>query len=149
MVGLGTDVAGGYSLDIMDAMRQAITTSRMREGAKMIARAEGGLQEANSGESLSVDWREALYLATRGGALALGLPRGCGLFEVGAPFDVQCIRVFDPETNLGVGSLDFFDSVPVTNSARLSLELVEKWWSLGNSQNRVGMWVQGIKLTGE
>jgi guanine deaminase len=90
MVGLGTDVAGGYSLDIMDAMRQAITTSRMREGAKMIARAEGGLQEANSGESLSVDWREALYLATRGGALALGLPRGCGLFEVGAPFDVQC-----------------------------------------------------------
>jgi len=88
-VGLGTDVAGGYSLDIMDVMRQAVITSRMREGAKMMAREKGTLQESEVG-SLSIDWREALYLATRGGALALSLPRGCGLFEKGAPFDVQC-----------------------------------------------------------
>ena len=33
-VGLGTDVAGGYSLDIMDAMRQAVAVSRMREGVE-------------------------------------------------------------------------------------------------------------------
>lgn len=41
-------------------------------------------------ESLGIDWKEALYLATRGGALALGLGQGSGIFEVGAPFDAQC-----------------------------------------------------------
>jgi guanine deaminase len=50
---------------------------------------EGSCQDSETCESLSVDWKEALYLATRGGALALNLPRGCGLFEVGSPFDVQ------------------------------------------------------------
>jgi guanine deaminase len=88
-VGLGTDIAGGYSVDIMDAMRQAIITSRMREGAKMMARTEG-LQEGLPEQSLSIDWKESLYIATRGGAQALDLPPGSGLFQIGAPFDVQC-----------------------------------------------------------
>lgn len=80
-VGLGTDVAGGYSLDIMNAMRQAVVTSRMRQGSNIM----------NSGfeSSLAVDWIESLFLATRGGALSLGLPFGCGSFQVGAPFDAQ------------------------------------------------------------
>jgi len=89
-VGLGTDIAGGYSIDIMSAMRQSVIVARMREGARIMDCTEGSYQESETGESLSVDWKEALYLATRGGALALGLPQGCGLFEVGAPFDVQC-----------------------------------------------------------
>jgi len=52
----------------MNAMRQAVAVSRMRD------------------TNLSIDWKEALYLATRGGALALGLQ---GMFCVGAPFDAQ------------------------------------------------------------
>lgn len=61
----------------------------MREGA----RAMGSIQDSQStpqlSENLSVDWKEALYLATRGGALALGLHEGAGTFVAGAPFDAQ------------------------------------------------------------
>ncbi len=78
-VGLGTDVAGGYSLDIMNAMRQAVVVSRMRQGSNIL--------DAKHDKSVAIDWIEALHLATRGGARALGL--SIGIFEVGAPFDAQ------------------------------------------------------------
>lgn len=91
-VGLGTDVAGGYSLDIMENMRHAVTVSRMREGVRIMAQAEAKSTEAKSQESLAVSWKETLFLATRGGALALGLHPESGLFKVGAPFDVQCSK---------------------------------------------------------
>jgi cytosine/adenosine deaminase-related metal-dependent hydrolase len=37
--------------------------------------------------NLAIDWKESLYLATRGGSVSLGLKSG--LFDVGAPFDAQ------------------------------------------------------------
>lgn len=92
-VGLGTDIAGGYSVDIMSAMRHAVAVSRMREGTRILQADAGGDHALGAGaeeKPVSVDWREALYLATRGGAVALGLPEGCGMFVVGAPFDAQC-----------------------------------------------------------
>lgn len=87
-VGLGTDIAGGYDIDIMSCMRQAVAVSRMREGARVARQAP----EAPQSEAavLSIDWKEALYLATTGGAQALGLDSKTGTFAVGAPFDAQC-----------------------------------------------------------
>lgn len=172
-VGLGTDVAGGYSLDIMNAMRQAVIISRIREGANVMSSIEGAqpttsLSEDNEGKSLSIDWKESLYLATRGGAIALGLPTGCGSFELGSPFDAQqsklfdvilslcaslrfsrcTVRLFDPDTCVGVGALDFFDLEDLESGRTgLDVDMVEKWWCLGDDKNRVGMWVQGVELT--
>lgn len=74
----------------MNAMRHTVAASKMREGSRLLSSSKRGGQESEMQESLGVDWKEALYLATRGGALALGLPRGSGIFEVGAPFDAQC-----------------------------------------------------------
>ena len=88
-VGLGTDIAGGYSLDIMSAMRQAVVVSRMRESDRSIS-----TTKSHNGRSLSINWIESLYLATRGGSEALALE---GMFKVGAPFDAQ-------ESELTVGS---------------------------------------------
>jgi guanine deaminase len=82
-VGLGTDVAGGYSVDIMNAMRQAVAVSRMRQGALI----ESSLGEEVKKKAVDVDWKEAIYIATRGGANALGL--SSGVFKIGAPFDAQ------------------------------------------------------------
>ncbi|KAI0769015.1 Metallo-dependent hydrolase [Trametes elegans] len=145
-VGLGTDVAGGYSVDVMSAMRHAVAVSRMREGARVLAdagergRSEGG----GEGEGpLSVNWEEALYLATRGGALALDLPEGCGTFVVGAPFDAQCIHLRYKASGRGVGPLDFFETEGGSSPWVLSVEAVEKWWCLGDVRNRIGTWVQG------
>ena len=80
-VGLGTDVAGGYSIDILDSMRHAVATSRMREGLRVIGSKSGV-------KPLAIGWKESLFLATRGGALALGL-ENCGEFRVGASLDAQ------------------------------------------------------------
>jgi len=91
-VGLGTDVAGGYSLNIMNAMRHAVAVSRMREGSRNTVQSSDQSSQHNatiSMASLAINWKEALYLATQGGIQALGLPLGTGMFTVGLPFDAQ------------------------------------------------------------
>jgi cytosine/adenosine deaminase-related metal-dependent hydrolase len=69
VVGLGTDVAGGYSASMLDAMRQA----RIASSVSAFMR-PGGTGDAKVGDALSV--AEMLFLATRGGALAMGLQVG-------------------------------------------------------------------------
>ena len=174
-VGLGTDVAGGYSLDMMNAMRHAVAVSRMREGSRMMMM--DGTTTVDS--KLSIDWKEALFLATRGGAMALGLQ---GLFGVGFPFDAQesefflensqsfkpfyyiylliqitIVKLYDPTSGMGTGALDYFDlefefqaqakasSPPM---APPSSEEIEKWWCIGDVRNRLGMWIQGRRVFG-
>ena len=71
-VGLGNDIAGGYELGIQGAMRMSVAVSRLCEGLlKREARARGD----TAFPSPRIDWKESLYLATKGGAEAMGLPR--------------------------------------------------------------------------
>lgn len=91
LVGLGTDVAGGYSIDILNSMRHAVTTSRMREGARVLE----SRSESATGSTLAIEWKESLFLATRGGSLALGLEK-CGEFRVGASLDAQLSKCRRP-----------------------------------------------------
>jgi guanine deaminase len=77
-IGLGTDVSGGYSLSILDAMRQAIIAS------KCIA-----FQDPSQKE-LSV--KEAFYVATLGGAEALNLNHRVGNFVPGKCFDALFVK---------------------------------------------------------
>ncbi|KAG5653660.1 hypothetical protein H0H81_011620 [Sphagnurus paluster] len=143
-VGLGTDIAGGYSVDIMNAMRTAVVVARMREGTRTLA--QKSIQNEVIHGSLAIDWKEALYLATVGGVEALGLTRDIGVFAVGAPFDAQQIRVYDAKNSAGVGALDFFDLDLQAGSPGLNLEMLEKWWCVGDGRNREGMWVQGSSV---
>ncbi|KAF8133807.1 Metallo-dependent hydrolase [Boletus edulis] len=142
LVGLGTDIAGGYSIDILSSMRHAVATSRMREGARALE-SQSGLATGGEGKSLAVEWKESLFLATHGGALALGLET-CGEFRVGASLDAQQISVVDWERQAGIGALDFFDLDPECDG--LTLDMIEKWWCMGDARNRVAMWVQGRQL---
>ena len=167
-VGLGTDIAGGYSIDIMNAMRSAVMVSRMREGERKeraISLEREGKEPETGSKDVSINWKEALFLATRGGANTLGLPEGAGMFTVGAPFDAQLsmsfissystmqtelyanesfpctVHLYESQTGSGIGPLEFFDSpgsgVPVTE------EMLEKWWCVGDTRNRGALWVQG------
>lgn len=68
--------------------------SRVREGARIEEEVKSkGVAKGNDGGavSLAVHWVELLYLATRGGAEALGLPTG--LFAPGVPFDAQQSKI--------------------------------------------------------
>ena len=86
-VGLGTDISGGYSPSMYENIRQAVLVSRLLETGVDAQRpeAERGLGQAR------ISLREAFWLATTGGAEALGLP--LGTFEPGRAFDLQVIDV--------------------------------------------------------
>ncbi|ODN93476.1 guanine deaminase [Cryptococcus wingfieldii CBS 7118] len=149
-LGLGTDIAGGYSPSIHTAMRQAVIISRMREGdrcekagcsfAGMKSEKEGG------GRDLRVDWKEAMWAATRGGKAGMGLG---GALEVGMEFDAQLIELASDENPIGTGPLDLFDledkSIDTDND-EWWIEVLERWWSNGDCSNRKGMWTQGVKV---
>jgi hypothetical protein len=63
-----------------------------------------------------IDWKEALYLGTRGGAIALGL--GGGVFQIGAPFG--CSAEFG--TSIFVHSVgSYADFSPITFSFAFSI----------------------------
>jgi len=137
-VGLGTDIAGGYSIDIMQGMRQAVMVSRMREG-------ERTMRPHGQNQVLSIDWKEALYLATTGGAEAMGLDSGVGTFEVNSL--MKTIPVCLVVGGRGIGALDFFDNTDEwAEGFKLTEEHVEKWWCLGDALNREGVWIKGRRM---
>ncbi len=71
-VGLGTDIAGGPSASLFDSCRHAVTASRLlEEGVDPDLSADKrGISESR------IDFRQAFYLATAGGAKVLDLPVG-------------------------------------------------------------------------
>ncbi|ORX37106.1 putative guanine aminohydrolase [Kockovaella imperatae] len=156
-VGLGSDVAGGYSLSIETNMRSAVYTSRMREGARQEEHHQRRAIESTAnttekstvslsrtaGKGLSVSWVESLYIGTRGGKKALGMG---GAFEEGMEFDAQLITLRDETSPLGVDQLDFFLPPSEGSEDAWWLEAVERWWCNGTRVNRRGMWIQGDKV---
>lgn len=54
------------------------------------------------------------------------------------------VSVFDWERQAGVGALDFFDLDP--ECGVLTMDMIEKWWCMGDGRNRLAMWVQGRQL---
>ncbi|KXV35326.1 chlorohydrolase [Gluconobacter thailandicus] len=70
--GLGTDISGGYSPSIFENARQAVLTSRLLESGTnpRIPASERGLPKSR------IDFQEAFWLATRGGAESLGISAG-------------------------------------------------------------------------
>ncbi|GAA5841304.1 hypothetical protein JCM11251_001620 [Rhodosporidiobolus azoricus] len=139
-VGLGSDISGGYRTGIDENMRWAVGIARLREGA----RTEEQRKEKGA-SSLAITWQESLFVATLGGAQALGLDksRRVGTLEVGAAFDAQWIQVG------GKGSrVDWYDLEEEDGSVKKVImeEKVEKWWSNGSEADRRAVWVQGKKV---
>ena len=100
-VGLGTDISGGYSPSMYENIRQAVLVSRLLETGVDAQRpeAERGLGEAR------ISLVEAFWLATAGGAEALGLP--LATFEPGRAFDLQVVDVARRDSDLtGFGVFD-------------------------------------------
>ncbi|XP_034934134.1 guanine deaminase [Chelonus insularis] len=77
-VGLGTDVSGGQSICILDAMRAALEVSAHLEMIK-------------SNSYKSIDYIHAFYLATLGGAKCLSIDDQVGSLTIGKQFDALVI----------------------------------------------------------
>lgn len=123
-LGLGTDVSGGFAPSMWDAMRQAIAAS-----AAVLASAP---KRAERQHALS--YAEAFYLATLGGAHALGLGEQIGSLEPGKQFDALLIDPAAPG-----GPIDVFDGLSAA-------ELFSKVVFLCDDRNIESVWVNGRKL---
>jgi len=119
-VGLGTDVAGGYSPSLLSAIRTAVIVSKVHA--------------RTAGDEAQVTYSRALWTATMGGALALGLEDHLGSFAVGKQFDAVLVRCDAPS----------YDSVAEANTGRSALASdLERYIHLGDDRNVERVWVRG------
>ena len=125
-IGLGTDIAGGPSPSMFDACRHAIASSRTLEGG-----VDPSLMPERRGLSDSrIDFRDAFYLATAGGADVLDLP--IGRFQAGCHFDAILV---DPDAAAAPMALhEDFDTLD---------DQLQKIVNLAARANIAAVWTQG------
>jgi guanine deaminase len=121
-IGLGSDVAGGYSLSMLHELRECL------ENSKTLA-----VFDATHPTPLTLE--EGFYLATLGGAAALGLDATIGSLEAGKAADFV---VLDPQ---------IADPYVWKNTYHEPCQLLDKciYATLGNPV--IATYVQGEKLT--
>ncbi|GLV44701.1 Dihydropterin deaminase [Carabus blaptoides fortunei] len=119
-IGLGTDISGGPSPSIVEAMRCALTTS---------------IHNSYSDKThLPLNCYDVFYLATLGGAKALAIDDRIGNFAVGKQFDALVI-----DMNVKNGGTDFLhDCTP--------LELLQKFIYTGDDRNVSKVYVAGLQV---
>jgi len=121
VVGLGTDISGGYHPSILDAMRFSMTVSNILS-----------LTKPKSYKPLAS--KDVFFMATLGGAQALGLADTVGNFELGKDFDAITVDLAQPEGNLEVWADETIEN-------RLS-----KWIHLGDDRSIGRVYVRGVEV---
>ncbi|KAJ3604393.1 hypothetical protein NHX12_029134 [Muraenolepis orangiensis] len=119
-LGLATDVAGGYSASMLDAVR------RTRDTSKALTIEDATHQ--------TLTFEETFRLATLGGSQALSMDGQTGNFEVGKDFDALRVNVAAPD-----GPIDL-----VQNDG--PKVLLEKFLNLGDDRNILEVYVAGQKV---
>ncbi|XP_068995173.1 guanine deaminase [Embiotoca jacksoni] len=119
-LGLGTDVAGGYSASMLDAVRKTLDASKVLT-----------IQDPEHG---TLTFEEVFRLATLGGSQALSLDDRTGNFKVGKDFDALRVNVAAPG-----GPIDLIQN----DEPKI---LLEKFLNLGDDRNIVEVFVAGRKV---
>jgi guanine deaminase len=129
-VALGTDVSGGPSSSMFEAMRESIAASRMLETGNDARFAP----EERRGRPFSrVDFRDAFYIATTGGGIALDLP--IGSFTPGYHFDAIAVDTRAPE-----GSIRLWDDLDTGD------KILQKIVYTATRPNIASVWVGGRQI---
>ncbi|XP_040305284.1 guanine deaminase isoform X5 [Herpailurus yagouaroundi] len=123
-IGLGTDVAGGYSSSMLDAIRRAVMVSN--------------ILLINKINEKSLSLKEAFRLATLGGSQALGLEKEIGNFEVGKEFDALLINPKASDSPIDLFSGDFFGDP--------SEAVIQKFLYVGDDRNIEEVYVGGKQV---
>jgi guanine deaminase len=161
-VGLGTDVAGGYHPSMWHSARTAVVASHalqqqqdQREeptspamGAESDKTAPATVTASpsatdNGNDTQVLDYRHAFYLATLGGAEALGLQDHIGTLAVGMEFDAIVLSAGNSPDRIG-SSLPW-SPVQVFATDTVS-DVFQKICVLGDDRNIAQVYVQGRKV---
>ncbi len=129
-VTLGTDISGGPSSSMFEAMREAVAASRMLETGNDPA----WPAELRRGRAASrVDFRDAFYIATTGGGVSLDLP--IGQFSPGYHFDAVAVDTRAPE-----GSIRLWDELDDGE------KILQKIVYTATRPNIAAVWVGGRRI---
>ncbi|XP_004713873.1 guanine deaminase [Echinops telfairi] len=123
-IGLGTDVAGGYSASMLDAIRRAVMVSNSLSINKI--------------NEKSLTLKEVFRLATLGGSQALGLDSEIGNFDVGKEFDALLINPKASDSPIDLFYGDFAGDV--------SEAVIQKFLYLGDDRNIEEVYVGGKQV---
>lgn len=129
-VGLGTDISGGPSASMLENCRGAILMSRALQAGvdpNLDARARATFGPAQ------IDFRDAFYIATTGGGVALDLP--VGQFKPGYLFDAIVI-----DTKAQKGSVRLFDEFDTGE------QVLQKIINTASKPNIASTWVGGLNV---
>jgi guanine deaminase len=125
-LGLGTDISGGPSPSILHNCQAAVNVSRALEDG-----VDPALPAKERGAPGSrIDFREAFWMATAGGAKALGL--NVGQFGEACAFDALLIDTSIPDSNLRI-----WDGVDTPD------DILQKIIYNAGRRNITKVWVQG------
>ena len=149
IIGLGSDVSGGYSPSILEAARHACLVSRLvaadvekehkADGSKIIQKSETD-QSIPEWDRVKLSVEEALWFATRGGAEVVGWHDRLGAFENGFQFDAQLVTFNHLESDEGVGQDPGNFQVFGWESWE---DRIAKWMYCGDDRNTEKVWVDG------
>ncbi len=129
-VALGTDVSGGPSSSMFEAMKETIAVSRMLETGNDPAYSP---EERRGRPNSRVDFRDAFYIATTGGGVALDLP--IGNFTPGYHFDAVAV-----DTTVPLGSIRLWDDLDVGE------KILQKIVYTATRPNIAKVWVGGRQI---
>ncbi|XP_063769953.1 guanine deaminase isoform X2 [Pseudophryne corroboree] len=149
-LGLGTDIAGGYSISLLDTIRKAIETSKIifiekgKSQSNKVETNQAGKIALNKessnakNDAMEMDanykvlgYKDAFRLATLGGCEALSIDHITGNFEVNKDFDALLIN---PEAK---------DSPFEVFSHISKEEMIERFLYLGDDRNIKAVYVAG------
>jgi guanine deaminase len=128
-VGLGTDIAGGPSVSIFDVGKTAIVSARALENGVNpdTSRDERGCSDSR------IDFADAFYLATKGGADVLNILAGS--FEKENYFDALLI-----DTEIDNAKISIQDGVDQDE------DIIQKMVMLATRSNILKTWVGGLSV---
>ncbi|XP_075146742.1 guanine deaminase [Haematobia irritans] len=146
-VGLGTDVSGGNSISIQDAILRTLDVSHHLEFVKkqnIIGTGKMNNVGAECKNYTPINYKQAIYLATLGGAEALAMDHVCGNFEIGKEFDALIVDTsIYPLHNFGFYNPEDYNKK--SDEVKL-LEMVQKFIYTGDDRNIVNVFVAGQQV---
>lgn len=151
-MGLGTDIAGGYSISLLDAIRKAVETSKILFIERSKVKQENneidneqkenmipnGINRDAQNDLMKTEtipnvlcYKEAFRLATLGGSEALSIDHLTGNFEVGKEFDALLI-----DTEAKDSPFEVFSNISKE-------EMLQRFLYLGDDRNIKAVYVAG------
>ena len=145
---MGTDVSGGHNSSMMIAIQDALNVSLSlniikKQNILGTGQIENQSDDCNRNYK-PLEYKNALYLATLGGANALSLGHVCGNFEIGKDFDALLVDI----SNAPLDSFDIPLSVSEKSNASHSRldKMIQKFVYVGDDRNISKVFISGKQV---